>query len=175
MAAATDRDALLDELVAKEAIRAQLHNYQRSMDRCDAELGYNVFWDEATITVGDYYDKVSPKEFVDSCMQAHKTIYATSHQINNVGIEVHGDKAGSESYALPYMLFQMEDGSFMLSLAGMRYLDKWERRDGEWRIIERVVANDGSCYVPNVANVEQYERGYEDDLSYEFLSYGADE
>lgn len=171
--ASGDSAEQLAELAAKEAIRDQLHNYQRSMDRCDAELGYGCFWDDATITVGDYFDHVSPRDFVDSCVTGHKTIFATSHQINNVLVEVHGDKAGSESYALPYMLFKQEDGSFTMSLAAMRYLDKWEKRDGEWRIVERLVTNDGGCMVPNVQQVDKYESSQDtSDASYEFLAYG---
>ena len=167
-------DEAVQYLMDDRAIRNKLSLYQRSMDRCDAELGYAVFWDDSEIYVGEYYQGVTGKEFVDSCMEAHPGIFLTSHQITNTYITINGDKAGSESYAKPYFIYAGEDGSFSLQLQCCRYNDQWEKRDGEWRIIHRTSPIDASVVIPTVEiGAEQFEyRRDTDDVSYAALAYG---
>lgn len=142
--------AAIQLLLDDRAIRDKLCIYQRSMDRCDPDLGYEVFWDDCKIYVGTWYQGVSGKEFVDSCMLAHPTFFLSSHQITNTLVKINGDRAGSESYAKPYFLHAREDGTFALELQCCRYNDQWEKRNGEWRIVKRVVSMEGDAVIENV-------------------------
>lgn len=171
-----DLEAAVQELLDERAIRAKISCYQRSMDRCDPELGYSVFWDDSSITVGEYFKGVTGKEFVDYCMKAHPNIFHTSHQITNSYITINGDKAGSESYAKPYFIYDNGDGTFDLGLVTCRYNDQWEKRNGEWRIVHRVVSQEGSARIKDVgdqgqADAFRAEKRF-DDPSYEALAYG---
>jgi hypothetical protein len=62
------------------------------------------------------------------------------HQIANVLIELHGEAAAVES---SFLALQTNAAAPTLEtfLCG-RYLDRFERRDGQWRIAERTVVYD---------------------------------
>lgn len=55
--------------------------------------------------------------------------------------EIDGDKANAETYIQAIMRFKREGKLYDLVGCG-RYLDKLERRQGEWRIAARVVLGD---------------------------------
>ena len=168
-------DEAVQYLMDDRAIRNKLSLYQRSMDRCDAELGYQVFWDDSEIYVGEWYPGVTGKEFVDSCMEAHPGIFLTSHQITNTYVTINGDKAGSESYAKPYFIYLNEDGTFRLQLQCCRYNDQWEKRDGDWRIVHRVVSMEGSATISDIGDQDQTDTAKDtSDPSYEALAYGME-
>lgn len=169
----------LQLLLDKEAIRDKICMYQHSMDRCDAELGYSVFWEDAQIDVGDWCTDMSGKDFVDECVyNSHPHILSTSHQFTNTWIKVNGDKAGSESYAIIDMLNWMDEegGLVSLSLGACRYNDKWEKRDGDWRIVDRVVSTDAYVIIPNLEMTMTRRDTAQDktDPSYEALAYGEE-
>ena len=45
----------LAELIEKEAIREQIYNYCRALDRIDNELGYTIFAEDAKVDYGPTY------------------------------------------------------------------------------------------------------------------------
>ena len=70
--------------------------------------------------------------------------------IGNVLIEVDGDKAKGEAYFIAHHHIPGPDGAgdnFMV--AAGRYLDRFERRDGEWRISHRHAVYDWSTIAPS--------------------------
>lgn len=129
-------------LLDKQAITEVIYRYARSMDRLDRELGYSVFWPEA---VADYDEQMyvgTGSGFVDMCMEAHLGFLSHSHQFSNILITVDGDTATSETYGDVTLRRQGEDGRFIDIRNMGRYVDRWERRDGEWRIIDRKYLHD---------------------------------
>lgn len=66
---------------------------------------------------------------------------ATSHSVSNILIRANGDKAQAESYFEGYHVVRAESGAKGF-LQGGRYLDRFERRSGEWRIAFRKVVVD---------------------------------
>jgi hypothetical protein len=67
---------------------------------------------------------------------------ATAHSITNTRIElVDDDTAYVESHVCARHLRQDEHGP-LLEVFGGRYVDRFERRDGEWKIADRVVVHD---------------------------------
>jgi hypothetical protein len=138
----TATDDRLQELLDKQAITEAIYRYARSMDRLDAELGYSVFWPEATADYDRQMFQGSGTGFVDMCMEAHLLYTAHSHQFSNILITVDGATATSETYGDVTHRRIDEDGQCIDSRSLGRYADRWEKRDGEWRIIERTYVHD---------------------------------
>lgn len=78
------------------------------------------------------------------------------HFVGNVLIEVHGDTAFAESYLLAFRALEKEGRAYTQTRA-LRYVDRFERRKGEWRISERVVSDDWD----RVDEVLQRQEGHE--------------
>lgn len=129
---------VLEELYAREAIRQQLHNYCRAMDRRDDELGYAVWHEDGTADYGPTVFQGSGRAFVDQVSRSHLTRAVHAHQIATIGIEVAGrDRAASEAY-VTVRLRTVVAGGFTEDVFVGRYLDRWSRRDGRWAIDHRV-------------------------------------
>lgn len=90
---------VLDELISKQLIAENLYRYCRSLDRMDKELYDSLFMPEATLEYSEYFTGTA-QEFRDWVWAIHESMYAHSHQITNILIEVNPDRnsAVSESY-----------------------------------------------------------------------------
>jgi ketosteroid isomerase-like protein len=93
----------------------------------------------------------------------------TTHNITTNNIEVDGDTAGSESYTTSMHIMKNDgDGQLMQSVA--RYVDRFAKRDGEWRILTRLVVAEFSVFPPVALNpFESLARRDKTDPSYEVL------
>jgi hypothetical protein len=135
-------DDRLQVLLDKQAITEQIYRYGRSMDRLDRDLGYAVFWPEATADYDKQMFQGTGHGFVDMVMEAHLAFVAHSHQFSNIVIEIDGDSARSETYG--DVTLRRVDGSgqcFDIRNLG-RYVDRWQKRGDEWRIIARTYLHD---------------------------------
>ena len=90
---------LLDELVAKDAIREQIYNYARGLDRMDKDLAYKVWHPDGMADYIGTYEGTGAG-FVDWVWPRHEPLVAHSHQITNILIKVDGNTAVSESYVM---------------------------------------------------------------------------
>lgn len=136
----------LDALIAKDAIRDVLMRYSRGVDRGDAELLKTCFHADSTDDHGHW--KGNGHDFADFIVKslAQRT-HHTTHSVANVLIELddHDDnKVRAESYAIAYLRRTDADRAEWLDLFAGRYIDRFERRDGHWRIADRVVVHDWS-------------------------------
>jgi hypothetical protein len=139
----------LQVLLDKQAITEAIYRYGRSMDRLDRQLGYSVFWPEAK---ADYHEQMyqgSGHGFVDMVMEAHLQFLTHSHQFSNILIAVDGERASSETYGDVTLRRVGEDGRFVDTRSLGRYVDQWERRSGEWRIIDRKYLHDFDETIPS--------------------------
>jgi SnoaL-like domain len=123
------------ELRDERDIREVLTRYCRAIDRCDLELLKSVYWPEATddhvIFVGNAF------EFADFVIPMLKQqVECTMHMISNVWMKLDGDTACAETYVNAYHRMQ-SNGDKLEVVVGGRYLDRLERRHGEWRIAGR--------------------------------------
>ena len=121
-------------------IRAVLNRYSRAIDRCDMELLKTVYWpdaiDDHAIFVGN---PVQFAEFVTPILRDRTK--ATMHTLSNTTIELEGDVALTETYVRAY--HHMVNNSKKVDvILGGRYLDRFERRNEEWRIAERTFVLD---------------------------------
>jgi ketosteroid isomerase-like protein len=142
---ATSRDPEVQERLDKEAIRDALMRYCRGVDRLDADIITSVYHPDA---FDDHAGRQFTGETVGEGIVDWMTeiMDTTSHNITNSNIEVHGDTAGSESYTTS-MHLQTVDGEQHMLLALARYVDRFEKRNGEWKIINRVVVPDFTGWV----------------------------
>ena len=136
--------ALADHL----AIQQVLYRYARGIDRCDAAVLHAVFWPDATADYGS--GEVNAAEWSDQVVVALAAMARTQHFIGNLLIDLAGDAATAETYCRAYHEIAGPDGSVEMEVGG-RYLDRLERRGGEWRIAHRRYVLDWNRNGPSTA------------------------
>lgn len=137
-----DRARVLEEMPDREAIRDCLYRYCRGIDRCDADLLRSVYWPDA-LDSHAVPDKppLNAYYFVERVIPILKTMRVTQHQITNVLIRIDGSQAKCESYF--WAVHQEErKGEHQDVHAAGRYLDRFQLREGQWRIAHRHVLID---------------------------------
>lgn len=132
--------AELDLLLAERAITRVLNRYAQGVDRRRFDQIRECYWPDGYDRHGSFEGTVP--DYVAWLEEVLPNLEVSSHQYTNVLIDVDlaAGAANSEAYCLNVNVFP--DGTHMRSL--LRYLDTWQRRDGEWRIYERTVVKDWS-------------------------------
>ena len=140
-----ERDREVQERLDKEAIREALMRYCRGVDRLDADIISSVYHPDA---YDDHAGRIFSGETVGQGLVDWmiELMDVTAHNITTSNIEIYGDQAGSESYTTS-MHLQTVDGEQKTLLAMARYVDRFERRDGEWKILSRVVVPEFTGWV----------------------------
>ena len=104
----------------------------RGSDRFDRELFLSGFHGDAIIAAGPFVG--GPEELYDWSARFQKETYTqTFHKLLNHYCDLDGDTAHAETY----YLFVGCLGSETNLLAGGRYIDRFERRDGVWGLVMR--------------------------------------
>ena len=164
-------DDLWARLGDEQAIRDVLGRYWRGIDRRDPELVLGTYHPGAYDDHGYYKGPV--EGFVDSLAPGVWDYFAnTQHFAGNLQIDfAASDRARVESYAEAHHI-QRTDSVDRDLVYGLRYVDDFERRDGEWRIARRVCAWDWHRIDPlgGIPLPESYFRGHhsKDDPVYGF-------
>jgi SnoaL-like domain len=127
-------------LSEREAIVDCLHRYSRGLDRRDWELMKSAFHDDGIDQHGNFIG--SPQELVDWARELFNEWDFSVHFLDLNNLEIEGDVAHSECYVL--FTQRRRDGQG-LDFGGGRYLDRLERRQGEWRIAARQTVIDWSA------------------------------
>jgi hypothetical protein len=133
--------ALLD----KQAITELSYLYSRACDRLDKELLTSIYWQDATDDHGIF--KGTASDYVDWVIDFLEGWISTHHDNTNILIDVDGDKASGEVHWVGYYRFEVE-GKAHDNLAVGRYIDRYEKRDGQWRIKHRTCVSDWSRSAP---------------------------
>lgn len=133
-------DPALRLMLDKQQIHDVMMRYCRAVDRVDEEMLRSVYHPDAIDNHGLFNGKAA--DFVPWCINQLRQAYtATQHFIGNELIEVNGDQAWCEFYFVAYHRYERK-GEPRHMTAGGRYVDRWERRAGEWRIAQRTVVVD---------------------------------
>ncbi|QFU75117.1 nuclear transport factor 2 family protein [Halioglobus maricola] len=138
-------DAQLQQLLAKQTIQEISSLYMRGLDRLDRDLLLAQFWDDGWCEYGFY--NASPGEFIDFALGALKDHVANQHFIGNTLIDIDGNQAFGEIYFQAYHKVPAEDGFEDMIIAG-RYLDRYECRNGIWKLAYRSEVVDWSRSAP---------------------------
>jgi hypothetical protein len=130
--------ATVQELLDREAIRDCLYRYCRGIDRADEAALRSAYWPDAHDRHGAYDG--SADGFIAQALTKLRAGGRRVHAITNVLIELHGEVAAVESafLALQATAAAPTRETFLCG----RYVDRFERRDGEWRVADRTVVYD---------------------------------
>lgn len=139
----TDAEAL-QRLVDRGQIVEVLNRYCRGVDRCDeAELA-DVYHEDGTDDHGTFSGR--GKDFaVWACKGAAEYWTASHHTVHNVIIDWGAaGVANVESYVLAFnrRVDRPDGASGRVEVFAGRYLDRFEQRDGRWRIAHRQALRD---------------------------------
>jgi len=128
-------DPALQGLLDEQAIKRVLARYCRGIDRLDQDLVRSCYHPDATEAHGTFTGSLD--EYLTWVWKLLGRYASTFHFIGNVLIEpVDADRARSETYGIAH--HRTADESAVGNLVtGFRYVDRFERRDGEWRIAHR--------------------------------------
>lgn len=129
----------IDETISKQAIYELAVRYMRGLDRWDSALLHSVFHPDATVDYGFFQGKAS--DFVNFAMNALSTHLANHHMIGQALIEVNGDQAAGEVYFQAFHRL-LENGKENDFVVVGRYVDRYERRNGVWKMSFRSEVND---------------------------------
>lgn len=139
----------LQRLLDKEEIREVMCRYARGVDRGDLELVRSAYHEDAHDEHGDYVGDIDG--FIKYLETRFIGVDNSVHFLGNSLIEFHGpDAALVETYFVSRRLRAAAEGdgldirpadALARELWG-RYVDRFERRDGVWRIAHRIVVRE---------------------------------
>ena len=137
----------VDELVAREEIRDVVKRLARGTDRLDAELIVSCYhadgFDDHNVFRG------SGTEFAQWVLDTLDVFDATMHFVGDPHIRLEGEVAQVDTYCVAHHLSKPDaDGKADDMVLGLRYVDRFEQRDGRWLIAKRVCAFDWVYRVP---------------------------
>jgi hypothetical protein len=135
----------ITELADRLAIAETLALYCRGIDRCDGEQLAAVFTPDALIDYGDGANPIA--EVIPGLMAGLGAMRLTQHNISNTVMRIAGDSAKAETNCVALHLIPAPDGEIELVVGG-RYLDTLVKRDGRWRIAERLYVMDWNRTAP---------------------------
>lgn len=147
-------EAELRALLDKHAIYEVLARYARAIDRRDEMLLRSVFHPDA---IDHHVGNLNTAS--DFCTWAIKLLGemgAVAHYMGFPLVEIEGDVALSECYAIAFHRLA-RDGATFDNFLGARVLDRFERRNAEWRIAYRRVVYDWNR---DVVPAETWGRGF---------------
>ena len=139
----------LDVLVAKEHIRDVLYRYARGVDRKDVDLLKSCYHPDSIDAHWSFIG--SGFEFSEEILEPHQMgqVPVFKHFITNILIELDGDRAFCESSYLFSQTIGLTRKRHAALTSEGRYLDVFERRNGEWRILHRLlVPESGNWSLP---------------------------
>jgi len=129
---AKDREARIDEMLDKQDIYECLVRMSRGTDRFDSELFLSTCHEDAILAAGPFVG--SPAEMAEWSSELQEMAHTgTFHNLLNHSCEIDGDVAHGETY---YLFVGMNRDQTNI-LAGGRYIDRFERRGGEWKLAAR--------------------------------------
>ena len=141
----SDKLARLEALLERQDIVDCLTRFSRGMDRFDRDLFLSAFHSDAVIAAGPFVgDPIALYEWSRPMHDAGQV--ATHHNLLNITVDLDGDVAHTETYYL-FVGRNRDDSNW---IAGGRYIDRLEKRDGNWKIALRTNAIEWSGLVPTM-------------------------
>lgn len=149
---AIDTEKLLYELDARRQIVDVLARVSRGVDRLDRELILSGYHPDAIDSHGMFVG--SREAFADWVIERHSGfITQCMHFLGQLNMVLDGDKASVESNVVVFYR-HLRDGVEHDMLSPGRYLDRFECRDGEWKIVERLAMHEKDRLDPVVFKMQ---------------------
>jgi ketosteroid isomerase-like protein len=139
----SEKLARLENLLDRQDILDCLTRVSRAIDRFDRDLFLSGYHPDAVIDAGEFVG--DPAKVYDAGAALHEHGQSsTLHHLTNHACELDGDIAHAETYW--QYTGRNRDGTNWA--AGGRYVDRLERRKGEWRIAFRCTLLEWSGTIP---------------------------
>lgn len=140
----------VQELKDRSDIFDALTAYSRGRDRLDEDMCMSAYWPDGYDDHGPYVGPVT--SYVPWGQEIHRVLHdATNHSLSNFRCEINGNEAHCETYwaftALNKEKYVGPGTPRVIRHTG-RYIDRMEKRNGIWKIADRVCVID--CGDPNV-------------------------
>lgn len=145
------RDPEIQALLDKQALYELAIRYARGIDRRDRELLLSVYHEDAIDRHGTMFEG-SPLEFANWQPEVMAPFEVTAHYMMNTAYRIDGNKAEGELHFVAY--HRLKGGDAKEVLIGGRYLDRYERRNNEWKIADRTLVWDFAH--SNPVDLEQF-------------------
>jgi hypothetical protein len=150
-------------LFDRQAITDCIFRYTRGVDRLDKDLLLSAYHEDAIDCHGSFVG--SPQEFVEWLWPIHEDKISTQHYVTNHVFDFDGDIAHVETYFFSPCRWR---GRSEMTVVGGRYVDRFEKREDEWRIAFRVLVREwhtslDGLPIDRVADIGIRDR---DDVSY---------
>jgi hypothetical protein len=164
-------EAKMREIEDRQAIFDCIKRNSRGNDRFDVDLVTSSYHSDGLHELGQ--KQISGREYGEHANSAHRRLFeANLHNVTMHSCEIDGDVAHTESYSLGIFL---DNGAETGRILAGRYIDRLEKRGGEWRIALRratvEIAIEGKAALPNGVPLpgSNYLKGDRDgsDISYE--------
>jgi ketosteroid isomerase-like protein len=141
------RAAALERMLARDAIRDVLARYARGIDRADGTLLKSCYFDDAIEEHGSSFSGPA-HDYVDAAIPKVRSMGVMQHLLGNSYIELDGDVAYVETYVWTFLRVE-RDGRSWDTFTGGRLNDKFERRNGVWKIAHRRTVFDWNRDTPS--------------------------
>jgi hypothetical protein len=129
----------LEEVVAQQAIAQLGCRYARGVDRGDPDIIRSAFHDDAAIVTGAFNGPAV--EFATAIGELlDQSSARVAHTVTNHWVDIDGDNAVGESYVVAFQGTKGDSPQDVMT--GGRYIDRYERRCGEWKISHRTFVMD---------------------------------
>ena len=144
-------DERIQSLLDKQTITETLMVYSRAIDRKDSELLRSIYWPDAYDDHLLYQGDV--EGLVEYCFSFADENVATQHLIGNVLVEIeNAENAHSEAYYQAFHDLPTADGQRENLILGGRYLDHFQKRNEQWKILRRTLTVDWYQQIPSSAD-----------------------
>lgn len=129
----------LQALLERDKIRDCVVRLARGEDRRNAALITACYWPDSITDYGVFVGSFS--EYLAWVVPGSPAIPVTQHVLGQSLIDLQGDKASVETHVTSYHRIDMGT-EHRDTVIGGRYLDRIEKRNGEWRIAQRTMLYD---------------------------------
>ena len=133
-------DSQLADLLDRDAIRSAIVALARGEDRRDAALISSAYWHDSVTDYGVF--KGNFDAYLAWVVPGAEAIANTQHVLGQSHIELADGSARVETQVISYHRIEYAEGDEHDTVIGGRYLDVFEKRDGEWRIAARTMLYD---------------------------------
>lgn len=133
-------DDLMQEMLDEFQLRKLVHRYCRLVDRGYISALRGLYHHDADDDHGAF-SAGSIDDFLEGLVAARPYLRSMQHHLTTMNFAVDGDRAEGEIYSIATHTVMAGDHDVDVTVGG-RYLDKYEKRDATWRILERTILTD---------------------------------
>lgn len=145
----------LARMLDQQEIRDVYYRYCRGVDRRQYDMIRSCYHPDGTDNHGEFVGDVDG--FIEHVKSTVVRFERTMHFLGNILIEVDGDQARGEAYAFACHRLAASRGKPQRDFTvALRYVDDFERRNGEWRIAHRICVFEWSRMDPVGDNRYQF-------------------